>query len=293
MEIKFEYLGEDRDFPDAKTFRVEAIHVTTTRNQRKFTQGELEAAGRSLSFRPMNINHDTARQLPFPANATLFMEFDSNSMAVVGKFRIQDPATLAMIETGRLSTVSIEQIPTKGETCNEILCEQHGVAFIGMALLESDIVPGDSKANFKAESASMILSELIVSNAQRECKECTDFSPCHSCKHAVEAGDDCIQKELQNLLSVPMEIDAQQHTGLFQDAQGIADSVAGDNKRDQLVAQAIENCDKAKNSESAWWWYHRAVESYNELCNKKKKKKEVLNGQRTPTPDNSYTTGTI
>ncbi len=287
MEVKFEYLGEDKDFPDAKTYKVEAIHVTTTRNQRKFTQEELEASGRSLSFRPMNINHDEARQLPFPENATLFMEFDSKSMAVVGKFRIQDPATIAMIETGRINTVSIEQIPTKGETCNEILCEQHGVAFIGMALLESDIPPGDSRANFKAESASLFLSDLIISNAQRTCVECTDSTPCHSCKHAVEAGDDCIEKELKKL----MEDDSQQHVGLYQDAQGIPDTAADDNKRDQLVGQAIENCDKMKTTEEAWFWYRRAVESYKEVC--KKKKKEVINGQRTPTPDNSYTTGTI
>ena len=146
MDVKFEYLGEDRDFPDAKTYRVEAIHVTTTRNMRKFTQTELEKAGTSLSFRSLNINHDENRQLPFPENATLGMEFDKSLMAVVGRFRVMDPAANAMIETGRIKQVSIEQIPTKGESCNELICEQHGVAFIGMALLEDGFLPGDENA---------------------------------------------------------------------------------------------------------------------------------------------------
>ncbi len=288
-------MGEDGDFPDAKIYKVEAIHVTTTRNRRKFTQAELEAAGRSLSFRPLNINHDANRQLPFPENATMFMEFDEANMAVVGQFRVQDPAIIAMIETDRINQVSIEQIPTKGERCDEIICEQHGVAFIGMALLESDIVPGDNRANIKKESYTFTISDLVVSNAQRTCLECTDFEACHTCKHKVEAGDDCMSGHMKEIKSAHPDMDrdqviaialskcgmtesvestwwwynrfergSQQHTGSFQDAQGIPDTAADDLKRDQLVG-----------------------------VKKKKKKREVTNGQRTPTPDNSYTTGTI
>lgn len=179
MDVKFEYLGEDRDFEGAKIYRVEALHVITTRNNRKFTRSEMELAGRSLSFRPLNINHEENRQLRFPENATLFMEFDPESMSVKGSFRVLDSTVNAMIETRRIKQVSIEQIPAKGESCNEITCEQHGVAFIGMALLESDVMPGDPQANIKMES-------LLISNAQRTCKECTDFVPCHDCKHKGE-----------------------------------------------------------------------------------------------------------
>ena len=57
VEVHFEYLGEGQDY-GGKIWKVEAIHVTTTRNKRMFTQTELEAAGRSLSFRPLNINKD-------------------------------------------------------------------------------------------------------------------------------------------------------------------------------------------------------------------------------------------
>jgi len=263
LEAKFEYLGEDQDFEGAKMYRVEAIHVTTTRNKRKFTKTEMELAGRSLSFRPLNINHDNGRQLPFPENATLFMEFDPVSMSVKGRFRVLDTAVNAMIETHRIKRVSIEQIPTKGESCNEISCEQHGVAFIGMALLEDDVLPGDPHANIMMESLQAnstggdqlilnagsndtftfttpvvqteSLSSLIISDGQRICKECSDFEPCHACKHKVEQGDDCMANHIKEL-----------------------QSAHPDWKQDQVIAVALKKCGKSNQSE-AWWWYNRAI----------------------------------
>ena len=124
--------------PGAKTWKVEAIHVTTTRNKRKFTRAELEKAGTSLSFRPLNINHDESRGLPFPENATLSMEFDSSKLAVFGKFRVLDPTINALIETNRINQVSIEQIPTKGETCNEVMCEHQDGEAAGDPAVRSD-----------------------------------------------------------------------------------------------------------------------------------------------------------
>ena len=73
VQVKLEYLGEDREFPGSKKWSVEAIHVTTTRNKRRYTESELTAAARSLSFRHININHDPNQTLPFPENCTLFI----------------------------------------------------------------------------------------------------------------------------------------------------------------------------------------------------------------------------
>ena len=268
MDTKFEYLGEDREFEGAKLYRVEALHVTTTRNKRKFTKTEMELAGRSLSFRPLNINHDEDRQLRFPENATLFMEFDPESMSVKGSFRVLDSAVNAMIETKRIKQVSIEQIPAKGESCNEITCEQHGVAFIGMALLESDVIPGDPQANIMTESIganyitnagdqvvfsagttdsltfrtstlkSESLSSILVSDGQRTCKECTDFEPCHTCKHQVEQGDDCVADAIRELNREKPNM-----------------------SRDQKIAIALKKCGKS-NEKEAWWWYRRITEKY-------------------------------
>ncbi len=240
MEVKFEYLGEDQDFEGAKMYRVEAIHVTTTRNKRKFTKTEMELAGRSLSFRPLNINHDESRQLPFPENATLFMEFNPTMMCVEGRFRVLDTATNAMIETHRIKQVSIEQIPTKGEDCNEISCEQHGVAFIGMALLEDDQLPGDPHANIMMESLitnTESISSLIISDGQRTCKECTDFEACHTCKHKVEAGDKCMDDCLSKKKAAGKTID------------------------DQAIAICLSECGQSRKDE-AWWWYERIKKRY-------------------------------
>jgi len=246
MQVYFEYLGEDKDFPDAKKYKVEAIHVMTTRNMRKFTKDELELAGRSLAFRPLNINHDDNRQLPFPENATLNMDFNPKTMAVEGRFRVLDPAVNAMIETGRINTVSIEQIPTKGEHCHELICEQHGVAFIGMALLENDVPPGDPHAHdiVRTESTQQTLTDLLVSNDQRTCSECTDFEPCHTCKHTTEQGDDCISKNIREIKRENPQM-----------------------KMDQVIAIAFSKCGLSENSESAWWWYRRTVPRYEKITN--------------------------
>ena len=206
MELKVEYLGEDREFPGSSIYTVEAIHVTTTRNRRKYTESELTAAARSLSFRPININHDPNQTLPFPENATLFMEFDNISKSVKGKFRILDHGINRLINTHRINQVSIEQLPTKGETCNEISCEQHGVAFIGLALLKSDILPGDRFANISRESYT--ITEITISDKQRECSECTDFEACSSCKHRGE-NDTCVKNCLSAKKDKGVKIDDQ------------------------------------------------------------------------------------
>lgn len=246
VEVKLEYLGEDRLFPGAKKWKVEAIHVTTTRNQRKFTLEEQRIAGRSLSFRHLNINHDSAnRLLPFPENCTEGCHFNEAKMAVDCIFRVSDPSVNAMIESGRIHAVSIEQIPTLGEKCDEISCEQHGVAYIGMALLESHVPPGDKDATgiVRVESlqeGSLVkISDLIVSNEQRTCKDCTDYEACHTCKHKTEAGEDCMDKAINEIIS--------EHP---------------DMKRDQVIAIALSKCKMAENLESANWWYRHTVEKY-------------------------------
>lgn len=248
-KILFEYLGEDRAVPGSKMFRVEAIHVTTTGNKRKFTMKELQLAGRSLSFRPLDINHDENRVLKFPENMTVNMDFDSTRLAVVGRVRINDETTLAAIDSGKIKKVSIEQIPTKGETCNEIACEQHGVAFIGLGLLEEGVLPGDDRAELiKLESLLTqnqmkslfnvnTLAECIISDGQRTCKACTDFEACHTCKHTVEQGDDCVSKWIKRLTD----------EGKFTD-------------RDQIIAIALSKCGLSKNQAEAWWWYNRSIE---------------------------------
>ena len=41
MKVKLEYMGEGDAVPGSEIYSVEAIHVTTTRNNRKYTEEEL------------------------------------------------------------------------------------------------------------------------------------------------------------------------------------------------------------------------------------------------------------
>ena len=196
--VHFEYMGEDIETPGATIWNVEAIHVTTTKNKRKFTMSELKESGRSLSFRPLDINHDFERLLDFPNNKTLHMNFNPDKMVVEGKMSILDKQTNFDIENGKIESVSIEQIPTR-ETCNEILCEQHGVAFIGLGLLEKGMTPGDGDAKIKghAENKQIFrepIMNLLVSDEQRTCEECSDDIPCHTCIHAKKEFNEAVVK---------------------------------------------------------------------------------------------------
>lgn len=235
MPVRLEYLGEDKEYPNARDYAVEAIHVTTTRNKRKFTEAELNVAARSLSFRHININHDPERTLKFPENATLAMHYEKARQAVIGRIRIADPSVQAQIESGYLSKVSIEQIPTLGEQCNEILCEQHGVAFIGMALLEEGVPPGDPTAGIRLESYQ--IKDAIVPNAQRECHDCTDWQKCHRCAHA----EDCVSDAVKEIKSA--------HP---------------DWERDRVIAVALSKCDKSQ-PEMATVWYEYIKPRYESI----------------------------
>ncbi len=140
LDSTFEFVQES----DGVTlWTVRAISATTTGNRREYTREELTLGARSLSFRPLNINHDESTTLPYPANTTLEMEFDINTDAVVGKIQVEDQAINQLIKTGKINKLSIEQVATKGETCSSSKCTQQGVTFTGLALLTADVEAGD------------------------------------------------------------------------------------------------------------------------------------------------------
>ncbi len=156
-KVTFEKVREDAN---GKVWHIEAIHNTTTRNNRKYSREELTLGARSLSYRPIDINHDESRYLPYDyinplspnSNSTIIMDFIPEANGVVGDVWITDKVTNARIEAGEIKTVSIEQIPYKGESCScmvdKCTCEQHGVVFTAIAFLETfkGVEPGDVEA---------------------------------------------------------------------------------------------------------------------------------------------------
>lgn len=162
MDAKFEFVGEGPN--GSKRWKIEAISVTTTRNKRKYNEQEMMLGARSLSFRPLDRNHDMTKVLSFPANQTEVMDYNADKMVVEGTMLVADPEINELIRTGKINKLSIEQIPTKGESCdaNTKVCEQKGVVFTGLALLDYDIMPGDPNTQIRAESISEVpLYEMV------------------------------------------------------------------------------------------------------------------------------------
>ena len=210
--VKFEFIGSDPAYPNSKIYDVEAIHVTTSGNGRKYTKDELEEATLSLAFRPLDINHDSSRILTYPDNETLMAHFDGYSIKT--RIRVVDPVILRKIESGAIKNVSVSQV--SNETCADSMCRtklQYGMAFTRLALLEG-LEPGDSSARILKMEA---ITDLI---------KCDDGCKCDKCKKH-EYDDKCVSDWISEL----------------KDAHP-------DWEQDQLVAVAISKCDKGESVNS-------------------------------------------
>lgn len=175
MEAKFEFVGEGPN--GSKRWKIEAISVTTTRNNRKYTEQEMRLGARSLSFRPLDRNHDMATILPFPQNQTEVMDYDASKRAVTGTMLIAEQEINELIRTGKINKLSIEQIPTKGESCetDTKVCEQKGVVFTGLALLDYDVMPGDPNTKINSESVfECKICEMVKHPEGCLCQECKE-----------------------------------------------------------------------------------------------------------------------
>lgn len=177
-KVTFEKVSEDEN---GITWHVEAIHATTTRNKRKYPKEELAVAAGSLSFRPVNINHDESRFLPYNpvnpvgpnSNCSKRMEWSAEKNGVVGDYWITDKLTNERIEKGEIATVSIEQVP-ESEVCScisDCTCEQHGIVFLATAFLETfkGVQPGDPEAGkFTKKEAVMKYPECDMEFESQE-----------------------------------------------------------------------------------------------------------------------------
>ena len=149
MEAKLEYVGPDEQYPGSKIYRIKAITVTRSGNGRLYTKDELIAATKSLSFRPLDINHDHKQELAYPENSTLHpFEFNSKDAAVVGAIRVKSPEIISKIDSGQISKLSVEQVSNEMLSSDGKSKIQYGMAFTGLALLDG-YLPGDPKTEIE------------------------------------------------------------------------------------------------------------------------------------------------
>ncbi|MHB2036965.1 MAG: hypothetical protein ACYCPW_09545, partial [Nitrososphaerales archaeon] len=118
------------------------------RNGRVYTSDELAKAASSLSERPLNINHDPDRQLPFPENQVVVARFEGGLVECL--IQISDKETNQMIQRGEISAVSIEGMYLDSSRNNASTEFPTSLHFQALALLNND-EPGDPNARILRE----------------------------------------------------------------------------------------------------------------------------------------------
>ena len=155
VENIFQPIKEAAEEGGARIWRARVLHAGVTRNNVKFTREELMKAARSLSLRPLNINHpalglnEKARWLPYPQNMVLRAEFEDD--AIEALLYISDPDVNKMIEEGEINAVSVEWTALRELVVDGVKPE--GVIFPALALLTKDTPPGDPLASIIKEEA--------------------------------------------------------------------------------------------------------------------------------------------
>lgn len=181
FSVKFESVKENED--GSHIYKIRAISATVTGNRRDYTERELPVSARSLSFRPLNINHDHSEWLGFPENQTEVMDWDAQERAVVGTMKISDPQIIEMIDSGKIKKLSIEQVPYKGETCDRFKCIQNGIIFTALALLTEGVRAGDESTYIKRiERLEDIIDKHPELLEEKQSEDSSLESDC-PCKH--------------------------------------------------------------------------------------------------------------
>ena len=141
-----EYIRFLRQTVAGSVYRVRAIHVAKSLNRFAYTEEELRDAGRTLAYRPLDLNHETP--LPFPANRVIDSEYED--ACVEALIVVADPCIIQLIEAKKIVAVSVEgQYRWADVVCDEYECvwNPHGIALTGLALLTPGVQPGDPLAS--------------------------------------------------------------------------------------------------------------------------------------------------
>ena len=139
-------------------YQVLANHADIkNRNGRVYTDEQLKLAAASLSERPLNINHDDKKILPFPENQVLISRYENGIVECI--IQVADATTNKLIESGEISHVSIEGMYLDGSKNTSSTEYPTSLHFQALALLTRGDQPGDPDAR--------ILRERIDSNRLR------------------------------------------------------------------------------------------------------------------------------
>jgi len=135
------YLRED---DEAKYWKVRALTANVSMNKADYTNlEELERSARTLTWRPLNLNHDPRQMLPFPENRVDWAEFEDNAVECIIRIHNSQTEVQRAIEKGDIVNPSIEGEPRGGYRTKDGRKVPFWYNFTCLALLEKGVtLPG-------------------------------------------------------------------------------------------------------------------------------------------------------
>jgi len=145
-----QFLKEDKD---AKYYKVRALTATVSMNKNDYTNiTELERSARTIGYRPLNLNHDPLKELPFPNSRVVSGEFEDKSVECI--IRIANEGFVPntnyslrdiqrMLDNGDIVNPSIEAEPEGGRMESDGRKIPEWWNYTALALLEKGVtLPG-------------------------------------------------------------------------------------------------------------------------------------------------------
>lgn len=125
---------------DAKYYKTKALTANMSMNRRDYSDVKhLKAAAPTLTWRPLNLNHDHAKFLAFPEARVDWAVFEDNAVECVIRIPNEMGTVQKAIENGDIMHVSIEGEPRGGTGKSPEMYN-----FTALALLEKNMtLPGD------------------------------------------------------------------------------------------------------------------------------------------------------
>ena len=175
---------------DAVYYKVVALTANVSMNNNDYSNYQnMQTAAPSLAYRPVNINHDPKRWLPFPRTRVDFTKAEDLSIEATLRVDNEDAWLQRKLDNGEIAQASIEARPDPEGI-------QHGYGFMGIALLERGVeLPGDPLT----EISPMFLNEKI---GESMCKLINGKLTCN-CNTITKEGENKTMSEVSKELSPP------------------------------------------------------------------------------------------
>jgi len=136
-----QYLKKD---DQAKYYKVRALTATLSMNANDYSDlEEIERSARTLTWRPLNLNHDPRQMLPFPKNRVDWAEYEDKAVEAIIRIDNEEKEIQDKLDNGEIVNPSIEGEPRGGYRTEDGRKVPKWYNFTALALLQKDVtLPG-------------------------------------------------------------------------------------------------------------------------------------------------------